>query len=101
MVTQAMLLFLCSQVFLLLTLQLSVTIAIVAVFTYEEDVIVFVQNNVWLYHISFAIYFISLIIVGACAEFERKLPWNLIALVGTGSCPAEGGLGRTTAALRC
>ncbi|KAJ6651686.1 hypothetical protein lerEdw1_018734 [Lerista edwardsae] len=79
-IRKAVLLFLCLQVFLLLTLQLSVILAIVAVFTYEDDVTVFVQSNVWLYHVSFAVYFISLIVVGACGEFTRVYPWNLIAL---------------------
>lgn len=74
------------QVFLVLSLQLSVTFAFVAVFTFVKGVKGFVQRNVWTYYISYAVFFISLIVLSCCGDFRRKHPWNLVALVR--ACPA-------------
>lgn len=73
------------QVFLVLTLQLTVTFAFVAVFTFVKGVKGFVQRNVWTYYISYAVFFISLIVLSCCGDFRRKHPWNLVALVS--ACP--------------
>ncbi|KAJ6661475.1 hypothetical protein lerEdw1_014384 [Lerista edwardsae] len=88
---RAVLLLLCPQVFLVLTLQLSVTLAFVAVFTFVKDVKDFVRSNVWMYYVSYAVFFVSLIVLSCCGEFRRKHPWNLIALVGAG--PGRAGRG--------
>lgn len=69
------------QVFLVLTLQLSLTLSTVAVFTFIKEVKNFVRENVWTYYVSYAVFFISLIALSCCGEFRRKYPWNLIALV--------------------
>ncbi|XP_051827300.1 protein lifeguard 1 isoform X1 [Antechinus flavipes] len=68
------------KVFLVLTLQLTVTLSSVAAFTFVEDVKVFVRTHVWTYYVSYAFFFVSLIILSCCGEFRRKHPWNLIAL---------------------
>ncbi|XP_035169947.1 protein lifeguard 1, partial [Oxyura jamaicensis] len=68
------------KVFLVLTLQLSVTFAFVAVFTFVRGVKGFVQRNVWTYYISYAVFFVSLIVLSCCGDFRRKHPWNLVAL---------------------
>lgn len=69
------------QVFLVLTLQLSVTLSTVAVFTFVGEVKGFVRDNVWTYYVSYAVFFISLIVLSCCGDFRRKHPWNLVALV--------------------
>nr|KAF6404843.1 glutamate ionotropic receptor NMDA type subunit associated protein 1 [Rousettus aegyptiacus] len=68
------------QVFLVLTLQLSVTLSTVAVFTFVTEVKGFVLENVWTYYVSYAVFFISLIVLSCCGDFRRKHPWNLVAL---------------------
>ncbi|XP_038246485.1 protein lifeguard 1 isoform X1 [Dermochelys coriacea] len=68
------------KVFLVLTLQLSVTLAFVAIFTFVKGVKGFVRRNVWTYYVSYAVFFISLIVLSCCGEFCRKYPWNLVAL---------------------
>nr|XP_025843400.1 protein lifeguard 1 [Vulpes vulpes] len=68
------------QVFLVLTLQLSVTLSTVAVFTFVGEVKGFVRENVWTYYVSYAVFFISLIVLSCCGDFRRKHPWNLVAL---------------------
>ncbi|XP_015679432.1 protein lifeguard 1 [Protobothrops mucrosquamatus] len=68
------------KVFLVLTIQLSVTFSFVAIFTFVKDVKGFVRKNVWTYYVSYAVFFISLIVLSCCGDFRRKHPWNLIAL---------------------
>nr|AAB20211.2 NMDA receptor glutamate-binding subunit [Rattus sp.] len=68
------------KVFLVLTLQLSVTLSTVAIFTFVGEVKGFVRANVWTYYVSYAIFFISLIVLSCCGDFRKKHPWNLVAL---------------------
>uniref|UniRef100_A0A8C5RRR1 Glutamate ionotropic receptor NMDA type subunit associated protein 1 n=1 Tax=Laticauda laticaudata TaxID=8630 RepID=A0A8C5RRR1_LATLA len=68
------------KVFLVLTIQLSVTFSFVAIFTFVKDVKGFVRKNVWTYYVSYAVFFISLIVLSCCGDFRRKHPWNLMAL---------------------
>lgn len=83
----------CPQVFLVLTLQLTVTFAFVTVFTFVKGVRGFVQRNVWTYYVSYAVFFISLIILSCCGDFRRKHPWNLVSLVGLGGTVGGSGVG--------
>ncbi|XP_027629084.1 protein lifeguard 1 [Tupaia chinensis] len=68
------------KVFLVLTLQLTVTLSTVSVFTFVGEVKGFVRKNVWTYYVSYAVFFISLIVLSCCGDFRRKHPWNLVAL---------------------
>ncbi|CAB1449671.1 unnamed protein product [Pleuronectes platessa] len=68
------------KVFMVLTVQLSVTFSFVAVFTFVDEAKTFVRHNPWTYYVSYAIFFVSLIVLSCCGEFRRKHPWNLIAL---------------------
>lgn len=68
------------KVFMVLTVQLLVTFAFVAVFTFVDDAKVFVQRNPWTYYVSYAIFFVALIVLSCCGDFRRKHPWNLVAL---------------------
>lgn len=69
------------QVFLVLTAQLLVTFAFVAVFTFVKEVQLYVRRNAWTYYLSYAIFFCSLITLSCCGNFRRRHPWNLVALV--------------------
>lgn len=71
------------QVFLVLTVQLLVTFSFVAIFTFSKDAKKFVRVNPWTYYVSYAIFFVALIVLSCCGDFRRKHPWNLVALVGT------------------
>ncbi|XP_061598462.1 glutamate receptor, ionotropic, N-methyl D-aspartate-associated protein 1a (glutamate binding) [Cololabis saira] len=68
------------KVFLVLTVQLMVTFSFVAVFTFVDDAKLFVRKNPWTYYVSYAIFFVSLIVLSCCGDFRRKHPWNLVAL---------------------
>ncbi|XP_063525363.1 protein lifeguard 1 isoform X1 [Pongo pygmaeus] len=80
------------KVFLVLTLQLSVTLSTVSVFTFVAEVKGFVRENVWTYYVSYAVFFISLIVLSCCGDFRRKHPWNLVALVTPKPEPLGPGL---------
>lgn len=69
------------QVFMVLTVQLLITFSFVAVFTFVDDAKDFVRANPWTYYVSYAIFFVSLIVLSCCGDFRRKHPWNLVALV--------------------
>lgn len=68
------------KVFLVLTAQLLVTFAFVAVFTFVKEVQLYVRRNAWTYYLSYAIFFCSLITLSCCGNFRRRHPWNLVAL---------------------
>ncbi|KAF7669428.1 hypothetical protein LDENG_00186390 [Lucifuga dentata] len=68
------------KVFLVLTAQLMVTFSFVAVFTFAEEVKTFVQRHTWTYYVSYAVFFVSIILLSCCGNVRRKHPWNLVAL---------------------
>uniref|UniRef100_A0A1A8SJZ7 Glutamate receptor, ionotropic, N-methyl D-aspartate-associated protein 1 (Glutamate binding) n=1 Tax=Nothobranchius rachovii TaxID=451742 RepID=A0A1A8SJZ7_9TELE len=68
------------KVFSVLTAQLLVTFSFVAVFTFVNDAKLFVRRNPWTYYVSYAVFFVSLIVLSCCGDFRRKHPWNLVAL---------------------
>ncbi|KAM9851953.1 glutamate receptor, ionotropic, N-methyl D-aspartate-associated protein 1b (glutamate binding) isoform 2-T3 [Aulostomus maculatus] len=68
------------KVFLVLSAQLLVTFAFVAVFTFVEEVKLFVMVNTWTYFVSYGIFFVSVCVISCCGSVRRRHPWNLIAL---------------------
>lgn len=68
------------KVFLVLTAQLMVTFAFVAVFTFVDEVKVFVQMHTWTYLVSYGIFFVSVCVISCCGSVRRQHPWNLVAL---------------------
>ncbi|KAJ0041677.1 hypothetical protein NL108_008633 [Boleophthalmus pectinirostris] len=69
------------KVYMILAAQLTVTAAIVAVFTFVESVRDFVQKNQALYWASYAVYFVTHLVLVCCTGPRRKHPWNLILLL--------------------
>ncbi|TNM98045.1 hypothetical protein fugu_014291 [Takifugu bimaculatus] len=69
------------KVYLVLASQLMVTTAIVSVFTFVEPVGKYVRDNPALYWVSYAVYFITHIVLVCCTGPRRKHPWNLILLL--------------------
>ncbi|KAL2102770.1 hypothetical protein ACEWY4_001938 [Coilia grayii] len=68
------------KVYMILTAQLSVTVGIVAVFCFVEPVRDFVRANSALYWASYAVYFVTHIVLVCCQGPRRRHPWNLILL---------------------
>uniref|UniRef100_H3AEG5 Glutamate ionotropic receptor NMDA type subunit associated protein 1 n=1 Tax=Latimeria chalumnae TaxID=7897 RepID=H3AEG5_LATCH len=67
-------------VFLVLTVQLSVTFGFVAIFTFVDDAKLYVRRHPWTYYVSYAVFFVCLIVLTCCGNFRRQHPWNLVAL---------------------
>ncbi|TRY82807.1 hypothetical protein DNTS_025573 [Danionella cerebrum] len=68
------------KVYLILAAQLLVTTAIVAVFTFVKEVGDFVKQNPSIYWVSYAVYFVTHIMLVCCQGVRRRHPWNLILL---------------------
>nr|XP_046254667.1 glutamate receptor, ionotropic, N-methyl D-aspartate-associated protein 1b (glutamate binding) isoform X2 [Scatophagus argus] len=68
------------KVFLVLTAQLMVTFAFVAVFTFVEELKLFVMAYPWTYLVSYGIFFVSVCVISCCGSVRRRHPWNLVAL---------------------
>ncbi|XP_053101157.1 protein lifeguard 1-like isoform X2 [Hemicordylus capensis] len=68
------------KVFLVLSLQLSVTSAFVAIFTFVPEVKRFVHAHGWLVTASLIVLFVSIMVLACCRQFQRKYPWNLVVL---------------------
>ncbi|KAF3858562.1 hypothetical protein F7725_011763 [Dissostichus mawsoni] len=68
------------KVYLILAAQLLVTTSIVAIFTFVRPVRLFVQRNPALYWASYAVYFVTHLVLVCCKGPRRKCPWNVILL---------------------
>ncbi|XP_064183670.1 transmembrane BAX inhibitor motif containing 1a isoform X2 [Anguilla rostrata] len=68
------------KVYLILAAQLLVTVSIVAVFTFVDKVRSFVRDYPAVYWASYAIYFITHMVLVCCKGPRRRHPWNLILL---------------------
>ncbi|XP_017275802.1 transmembrane BAX inhibitor motif containing 1a [Kryptolebias marmoratus] len=69
------------KVYIILASQLLVTTAIVAIFTFAEPVKSFVRRNQAVYWASYAIYFVTHMVLVCCKGPRRKFPWNIILLL--------------------
>uniref|UniRef100_A0A8C2FSP1 Transmembrane BAX inhibitor motif containing 1a n=1 Tax=Cyprinus carpio TaxID=7962 RepID=A0A8C2FSP1_CYPCA len=68
------------KVYLILAAQLLVTATIVAIFTFVEPVGAFVRKNPAIYWVSYAVYFVTHLVLVCCQGPRRRFPWNLILL---------------------
>ncbi|KAM8858206.1 protein lifeguard 3 [Synchiropus picturatus] len=68
------------KVYLIVAAQLTVTISIVAVFTFVEPVREFVIKYPGVYWASLVTYFVVYCILICCKEPRRRFPWNLVLL---------------------
>ncbi|XP_030634478.1 fas apoptotic inhibitory molecule 2b [Chanos chanos] len=68
------------KVYAILMMQLLVTVAIVAVFTYSDAVRFYLYTHPALYSTSYLLFFITYITLACCGDLRRQFPWNLILL---------------------
>lgn len=68
------------KVYLILTVQLAITMAFIALFVYSEPAKLWTVNNPWIATTSFIVMFAVLIIMACCGEIRRKTPHNFIFL---------------------
>uniref|UniRef100_A0A672GY07 Protein lifeguard 2 n=1 Tax=Salarias fasciatus TaxID=181472 RepID=A0A672GY07_SALFA len=68
------------KVYAILMIQLLVTLAIVALFTFCDPVKDYIQSNPGWYWASYAVFFVTYLILSCCSTPRRQFPWNLILL---------------------
>ncbi|XP_054639810.1 fas apoptotic inhibitory molecule 2b isoform X2 [Dunckerocampus dactyliophorus] len=69
------------KVYAILMVQLFVTVAIVALFTFCAPVRFFIQTHPGLYMASYLTFFATYIALSCCGDLRRQVPWNIMLLV--------------------
>ncbi|XP_063789998.1 protein lifeguard 3 [Pseudophryne corroboree] len=68
------------RVYAIISVQLLVTVAIIAVFTFVDPVCTFVKRNPAVYYASYAVFFVTYMVLACCQGPRRRFPWNIILL---------------------
>ncbi|XP_064595352.1 protein lifeguard 3-like isoform X2 [Liolophura sinensis] len=68
------------KVYLILLVQLSVTVGFVCLFLFQGSVKYWVQRNGWFYYVSYATFLVTYITLVCCPGVRRKYPGNFICL---------------------
>ncbi|XP_039350833.1 protein lifeguard 3-like [Mauremys reevesii] len=68
------------KVYTIISVQLLVTVGIIAVFTFVSPVHTFVQRNIAVYYSSYAVFLVTYLVLACCQGPRRRFPWNLILL---------------------
>ncbi|ETE71334.1 Transmembrane BAX inhibitor motif-containing protein 1, partial [Ophiophagus hannah] len=68
------------KVYSIISVQLLVTVGIIAIFTFVEPVSSFVKRNVAVYYASYAVFVVTYLVLVCCEGPRRRFPWNLILL---------------------
>ncbi|NP_001124723.1 protein lifeguard 3 [Pongo abelii] len=68
------------KVYSIISVQLLITVAIIAIFTFVEPVSAFVRRNVAVYYVSYAVFVVTYLILACCQGPRRRFPWNIILL---------------------
>ncbi|NXW38266.1 LFG3 protein, partial [Phaetusa simplex] len=69
-----------APVYAIISLQLLVTVGIIAMFTFVTPVRSFVQRNVAVYYASYAVFLVTYLVLACCQGPRRRFPWNIILL---------------------
>ncbi|NXO33211.1 LFG3 protein, partial [Locustella ochotensis] len=68
------------KVYAIISLQLLVTVGIIAVFTFVQPVNTFVRRNAAIYYASYAVFLVTYLVLVCCQGPRRRFPWNIILL---------------------
>ncbi|NWV34348.1 LFG3 protein, partial [Grantiella picta] len=68
------------KVYAIISLQLLVTVAIISLFTFVDQVNSFVRKNVAIYYASYAVFLVTYLVLVCCQGPRRRFPWNIILL---------------------
>ncbi|KAJ7345954.1 hypothetical protein JRQ81_001904 [Phrynocephalus forsythii] len=68
------------KVYTIISVQLLLTVGIIAIFTFVEPVSAFVRRNIAVYYVSYAVFFVTYLVLVCCEGPRRRFPWNLILL---------------------
>ncbi|NXN15150.1 LFG3 protein, partial [Indicator maculatus] len=81
------------KVYAIISVQLLVTVGIIAVFTFASPVRSFVQRNVAVYYASYAVFLVTYLMLACCQGLRRRFPWNIILLSIFGNTEVWGDSG--------
>jgi len=68
------------KVYGILTVQLAVTIAIICMFFFWQDLREYSYKNIWMFYVAMVMTFVCLIALGCCPGVRRTFPMNFIFL---------------------
>ncbi|XP_075789103.1 protein lifeguard 3 isoform X2 [Pelodiscus sinensis] len=68
------------KVYTIISVQLLVTVGIIAVFTFVTPVQMFVRRNFVVYYASYAVFLVTYLVLACCQGPRRRFPWNIILL---------------------
>ncbi|KAM9663983.1 protein lifeguard 3 isoform 2-T2 [Trichechus inunguis] len=68
------------KVYTIISIQLLITVGIIAIFTFVEPVGKFVKRNVAVYYASYAVFLATYLTLACCQGPRRRFPWNIILL---------------------
>ncbi|XP_023498088.1 protein lifeguard 3 isoform X2 [Equus asinus] len=68
------------KVYSIISIQLLITVAIIAIFTFVRPVGEFVRKNLFVYYISYAVFLVTYLTLACCQGPRRRFPWNIILL---------------------
>ncbi|KAI8497084.1 PREDICTED: protein lifeguard 1-like [Branchiostoma belcheri] len=68
------------KVFSILMAQLVVTIGIICIFLYVDEVREFSREHFWMYYVALGITFVMIIMLACCPNIRRNFPVNFICL---------------------
>lgn len=68
------------KVYAILTVQLGVTIAIISMFFFWEDLRVYAYQNTWMFWVAMIMTIVCIIALGCCPGVRRTFPMNVIFL---------------------
>jgi len=68
------------KVYGILTVQLGVTIAIISMFFFWNDLALYTRENNWLFYVALALTLVCIIALGCCPGVRRTFPMNFIFL---------------------
>ncbi|XP_037704725.1 protein lifeguard 3 [Choloepus didactylus] len=68
------------KVYTIVSIQLLITVAIIAIFTFVEPVSEFVKKNAAIYYTSYGVFLVTYLTLACCEGPRRRFPWNIILL---------------------
>ncbi|KAF6362306.1 transmembrane BAX inhibitor motif containing 1 [Rhinolophus ferrumequinum] len=68
------------KVYTIISIQLLITVAIIAIFTFVHPVGEFVRRNQAIYYASYAVFLVTYLTLACCEGPRRRFPWNIILL---------------------
>lgn len=69
------------KVYLILTVQLSITLAFIALFLYHKPTRVFVAHHPEMFIVAIVVFIVVMIALACCGDLRRKTPTNYILLI--------------------